>query len=350
MIAALSNTLETSVTFRRTLCACALLLALPLGAAAQNSTLLLNSFLAPQHPVTSMIIKPWAQRIAQVTEGRVKVDVAPTSLAAPHQQLSSVNKGVFDIAYQFHGLMTEQVKLNQVAHLPFVNTTARGSSVALWRTYEKHFAKANELRDVHVLGMFVLPPGVMFGMGGPIDGVDKLKGRRIYALPGVPATMLAKAGAGVVAAPAARSHEIVSGKTVDAFVGYSVSDANGLKTLSYATDITDVPGNITAPSFALFMNKKRWESLSEKDRKAIESISGEAFAQNMKLYDELETKVRAEAAARGIKFRVAGDAFVKDLQALGAPITQAWLADAAKAGVNGQEALEFYRSQAAANR
>lgn len=336
--------------FRRTLCAAALLAALPLSAMAQNSKLLLNSFLAPQHPVTSMVIKPWAEKIGQVTEGRVKVDVAPSSLAAPHQQMASVNKGVFDIAYQFHGLMAEQVKLNQVAHLPFVNSTARGSSVALWRTYQKHFAQANEMGDVHVLAMFVLPPGVMYGMKGPIDGVDKLKGRKVYALPGVPAVMLEAAGAGVVAAPAARSFEIVSGKTVDAFVGYSTSDANGLKTLSYATDVTDMPGNLTAPSFVLFINKKRWDALSEKDRKAVESISGEAFAQNMKLYDDLEAKTRADAAAKGVKFHMANEAFMKDLRTLAAPLTQEWLKEAQKKGVNGQEALEYYRAQAAANR
>ena len=338
------------MNLRRTLCTTAMLLALPLGSMAQSTNLLLNSFLAPQTPVTSMVIKPWAEKIGQVTEGRVKVEVAPSSLAAPHQQLASVNKGVFDIAYQFHGLMSEQVKLNQMAHLPFVNTTSRGSSVALWRTYQKHFAKSNELGDVHVLAMFVLPPGVMYGMKGPVDGMDKIKGRKIYALPGVASTLMESAGAGVVAAPAARSHEIISGKTVDAFVGYSVSDANGLKTLSYATDITDIPGNVTAPSFVLFINKKRWEALSERDRKAIESISGEAFAQNMKLYDDLEDKVRAEAAAKGIKFHKANDAFLKELQTLGAPITQAWLKDAEKLGVNGREALEFYRAQAIANR
>ncbi|WP_322317345.1 TRAP transporter substrate-binding protein DctP [Hydrogenophaga sp.] len=312
--------------------------------------MLLNSFLAPQHPVTNMVIKPWAEKIGQVTEGRVKVDVAPSSLAAPNQQMASVNKGVFDIAYQFHGLMAEQVKLNQIAHLPFVNSTAKGSSVALWRTYQKHFVKANELDSVHVLAMFVLPPGVMYGMKGSIDGVDKLKGRKIYALPGVPAELLEAAGAGVVAAPAARSHEIVSGKTVDAFVGYSVSDANGLKTLSYATDVTDLPGNLTAPSFVLFINKKRWDALSEKDRKAIDSISGEAFAQNMKMYDDLEAKIRADAAAKGIKFHMASESFQKDLRALAAPITQEWLKDAQKAGINGPEALEFYRTQAASNR
>ena len=338
------------MNLRRSLLACALTLTLPLSGIAQSNTLLLNSFLAPQHPVTSMVIKPWAERIGQVTEGRVKVDVAPSSLAAPHQQMASVNKGVFDVAYQFHGLMAEQVKLNQIAHLPFVNTTSRGSSVALWRTYQKHFAKVKEIEDVHVLGMFVLPPGVFYGMKGPIDGMDKLKGRKVYALPGVPATLLQAAGAGVVAAPAARSHEIVSGKTVDAFAGYSVSDANGLKTLSYATDVTDITGNLTAPSFVLFINKKRWAGLSEKDRKAIESISGEALAQSMKMYDDLEIKARADAAASGIKFHRASDSFNKDLQALGAPLTQSWLTDAQKLGVNGREALDFYRTEAIANR
>ncbi|MGE3488266.1 MAG: TRAP transporter substrate-binding protein DctP [Nitrospira sp.] len=336
--------------FRRTMCAIALLTVLPLGAIAQNTNLLLNSHLPPQNPLTNMVIKPWAERIGQVTEGRVKVELAPTSLAAPNQQMAGVINGVFDIAFQFHGWLAEQAKLNQVAHLPFVNSSARGSSVALWRTYLKHFAQANELGDVHVLAMFVLPPGVMFGMRGPIDSLDKLKGRKVYALPGVPAEMLGAAGAAVVAGPAARSFEIVSSKTVDAFVGYSISDANALKTLSYATDVTDVPGNLSAPSFVLFVNKKRWMSLSEKDQKAIESISGEAFAQNMRMYDDLETKARTEAAAKGVKFHVASDAFMKDLRALAAPLTQEWLKDAQKRGVNSQEALEFYRTQAAANR
>lgn len=338
------------MALRRQLFKLALLSALPLGVCAQNNTLLVNSFLAPQHPVTKMVIKPWTDRITEVTEGRVKAELAPSSLAAPNQQITSINKGVFDVAYQFHGLVAEQVKLNQIAHLPFLNTSARGSSVALWRTYQKHFAKANELGDVQVLAMFVLPPGVIYGMKGPVDGLDKLKGRKVYALPGVPATLLERAGAGVVAAPAARSYEIISGKTVDAFVGYSTSDAEGLKTLSYATDVTDLPGNLTAPSFVLAINKKRWNALSEKDRKAIESISGEAFAQNMKQYDDLEAKVRADAAAKGVKFHKASDAFTKDLQALAEPITQAWLKDAEKLGVNGQEAINFYRSQATANR
>jgi TRAP-type C4-dicarboxylate transport system substrate-binding protein len=337
------------MNIRRALCLAGLISMLPWVSHAQT-TLLANSFLAPSHPVTKVVFKPWTEKIAEVTEGRVKVDLAPATLAAPNQQLASVNKGVFDIAYQFHGLMTEQVKLNQIAHLPFVGTTSRGSSVALWKTYDKYFAKANELNDVKVLGVFVLPPAVIYGMGSPIDGLDKVKGKKVYALPGVPAVMMEGAGAGVVAAPAARSYEIISGKTVDFFVGYSVSDAAGLKTLSYATDVTDMPSGLTAPSFVVFINKKRWAALSDKDRQAIEAISGETMAKSMKVYDDLEAQVRGEAEKKGLKFHMASNAFYADLQKLGATATQAWLKDAEKLGVNGKEALEFYKAQALSNR
>jgi TRAP-type C4-dicarboxylate transport system substrate-binding protein len=324
--------------FKHLLFAAAISVVIPVSALAETN-LLLNSFLAPQHPVTRIVIKPWAEKISAATEGRVKIDVAPTSLAAPNQQVSAAAKGVFDIAYQFHGLVAEQIKLNQIAHLPFVNTTARGSSVALWRTYEKYFTKSNELSNVQVLGMFVLPPAVLYGMKGPITATGNIRGQKVYAVPGVSARLLEAAGAGVVAAPAARSYEIISGKTVDAFAGYSVSDADGLKTLPYATDVTDIPGNLTAPSFVLFMNKKRWQALSAKDKEAIMSISGEAFAKNMSVYDELEAKARGEAKSKGIKFHEAPDAFVKELQALSSPITKAWIADAEKLGVNGAEVM-----------
>ena len=90
---------------RRMLMAATVAALLPVVAQAQTTTLLMNSFLAPQHPVTRVVIKPWAEKVTAATEGRVKIDVAPNSLAAPHQQQASVVKGVFDVAYQFQGLI-----------------------------------------------------------------------------------------------------------------------------------------------------------------------------------------------------------------------------------------------------
>lgn len=69
--------------FPRIVLAAVLGTSLSVPAQAQGTSLLLNSFLAPQHPVTRIVIKPWAEKVTAATEGRVKVEVAPASLAAP---------------------------------------------------------------------------------------------------------------------------------------------------------------------------------------------------------------------------------------------------------------------------
>ncbi len=51
------------------------------------------------------MMKPWTDEITKATDGRVKFDIPTSSLAAPPQQMDGVVKGVFDMAYQFHGLM-----------------------------------------------------------------------------------------------------------------------------------------------------------------------------------------------------------------------------------------------------
>lgn len=326
----------------------AIALTASLSAHAQTK-LLFNSFLAPQHPINTRVLKPWADDIAKATDGRVTIQIAPASLAAPQQQMDGVVKGIMDGAYIFNGFLQGKVVLPSVAHLPFVNTTAKGSSIALWRTYEKHFAKANEYKDVELLSLFVFNGGPFYGMKQPIQSIADLKGVRFYGLPGPAAQILEGAGAGVVAAPAARSHEVISGGTVDAFAGYPVQDALSFHTLQYAKYITDVPGYLTAPSFSLFVNKKAWAKISPTDQAAIKRLSGEAFAARSAVYDEIEGKARKDAAASGVQFIEAPAAFVDALKPLGALQQQAWVAEADKLGVDAKAALRTYQSEAAAN-
>jgi TRAP-type C4-dicarboxylate transport system substrate-binding protein len=335
------------ITTRRHALAAALLAALPLGAVVQT-TVLFNSFIPPAHPVNTRIMKPWTDEITKATGGRVKFDMPTSSLAAPPQQMDGVVKGVFDMAYQFHGLMPN-ARLSQLPQLPGVNSSSRGSSIALWRTYEKYFKQANEYKDVHVVAMWVGLQGPIFAMKGALDAPAQLKGLKMYGLPGPAAKVLEGAGAGVVAAPAVRSHEIISGGTVDAFAGYSLMDANAFKTLQYAKHIVDVPGGLTSPSFVVFMNKKKWDSLSQPDRDAISKLGGEAFAARSAAYDEIETKVRGEAVAAGTSIGDASPALAAEVMKHAKPLEDAWIADAKAMGVDGAAALAFYRDEAKKN-
>lgn len=312
---------------------------------AQETKILFNSFIQPKHPYNTLMLNVWLAEVSKATAGRVKFEVPANSLAAPPQQYDSTVKGVMDAAYQFHGFLADRAKLAQVAHLPWGSTNPVSNSRALWATHEKFFAKADEYKDVHLLTMFVAIPGPIFAMKEPILSLKDLKGTKMYGLPGVAAKVLELAGAAVVAQPAVRSHEIISAGTVDAFAGYSVSDAFAFHTIGYAKSITDLPGHLTAPSFAMFMNKKKWQSIPQQDRDIITKLAGGNFARFLMPLFELEEKSRTDAVAKGVKIAIAPSAFVADLKKIAEPLEQAWLADAAKLGVDGKAALAFYREE-----
>jgi TRAP-type C4-dicarboxylate transport system substrate-binding protein len=323
----------------------ALLLAFSATASATTS-LVVSAFLPPQHLFNVVVMKPWAAEVERATEGRVRIVYPPTSVGSPQQQWDVVRKRIVDGAYIFNGLIQNRVSLPQLAHLPLGSTTATGMSVALWRTYEKYFKPADEYKDVHLLALVVFPAGEIYSLKRPITSRQSMHGMKLWALPGVAANLMDRAGAGVVATPAAKMSELVAGGTVDGFVGIPDMDAGRFNVVRYARSETVVPGGITAPSFSLFVNKTVWQSISEADRKAITALSGEAFARRMRVIDEANGQARADAVAKGLKVVEASVAFLGELSELAKPMEEQWLAGAARREVDGKAALHFYRDQA----
>jgi TRAP-type C4-dicarboxylate transport system substrate-binding protein len=316
------------------------------GAPARaETTLVLNAFLPAQDTLNVKVIKPWAEDVAKQTHGRVKIRILPTSIAAPDQLWNSVKNSVVDGAYIFNGTVQKKLKLMQMAHLPFVSSSAEGNSVGLWRTYENYFAPAGEYRDVHLLGLMVLPSGIMYSMKQPIQSVQDLHGVKVWALPGVPSKTMALAGAGVISTPAAKMSEIVAGGTVDAFAGIPDMHARTFKVLRYARSATVLPGGLSAPSFSLILNKRVWQALSQEDRDIITKLSGEALARRMRAIDGVEAAAHEEALKGGLKYKDASPQFVAEMKSIAAPLEKSWLASAGKLNVDGTAALAYYRSE-----
>ncbi|MBI1200960.1 MAG: hypothetical protein GC182_00480 [Rhodopseudomonas sp.] len=320
-------------------------LALAAGPAAAER-LIVNCFWPPQHAVCRKILPLWGKWVEQATEGRVKISIPPKSLASPPEQWASVENGIADVASQFNGFIANRVWGPTVAMNPFIATNdAPAMSQALWETHEKYFP--NEYKGVKALSMWVITPGDLWSQTDkPVNSIEDLKSRKIWALPGTNANIMKAIGAGVVSGPAVQMNEIVTRGVVDAYVGVSPTSVRDFRLIPYTKSKTEFDRGIYSTSFSLLMNQAKWDSLSKKDQDAIMSVSGAKFARMASAYwVEADQEATAELTKAGITIVKADPKFEAELIKVGQGLTKKWIETANKRGLDGQAMYDFYVSR-----
>jgi TRAP-type transport system periplasmic protein len=327
------------------------LFALMAGAvpATADTTIIFNNFLAPNDALWVDVMKPWIDDVEAVTEGRVKFSVPDSSLAPPPELLNSVQQGVMDGAFSMVGFVRESNPELQMPLLPMTYFGDVETSVALWRTYETFFKGKNELKDVELLGLVTTPANSLISMDAskPLDSMAALSGVKMWSLPGIPAEALSAAGAVVSPGPAVRMHEVISGGVVDAFCCINFESLEVFGVIDYAKAATEVPGQIFAPAFAVYLRSDVWNSISPEDQEKIRAVSGEALARRVAGSDDKESAARDRTLAKGVKIEPASETFTADLKNAFAPVRDAWIASVAPMGIDGAAALDFYLAEQA---
>ena len=164
-------------------CALALTAPLALSAEAVGKTLNLSSWLPPTHPIVVNAIEPWAEQVAEVTDGRVEVRVLSSPLGAPPAHFDLARDGVADITYGLHGYTPGRFVLSRAVEFPFLADSAEDLSVAYWNVYQDRLAAAGEHDGVHVLGLFTHGPGHLHNTRRPVTEVADLQGLK-FRVPG----------------------------------------------------------------------------------------------------------------------------------------------------------------------
>jgi TRAP-type C4-dicarboxylate transport system substrate-binding protein len=315
-------------------------------AAAQAQTIVFNCFFPPQHYTCRTMLRGWGERIEKATDGRVKFNIPPKTLAAPPDQYDGVVNGIMDGAIQFNQFIANKVTGIQVGQLPFIGTeSAESGSVALWRTYQKFFAGKHEYGPVKLLADYATNGAEFWSMTDqPIRTLDDLKRRKMWALPGVTANLIKATGSAVVAGPAVQMLEIISKGVVDGYVGVPYSSVVQFKLTDYTKSGTIFKRKIFTPTFSFFIHEKKWNQIPAADRKAIVALSGEKISRYFgQVQDEVQNHDRKKLLEGGLKVVPGDDAVLAQLEALGQPATDAWLKKVAAMGIDGKAVIAYYK-------
>ena len=170
------KTLDSSPRWRRylRLAGAAALLAVltlwPLSAPVAKERLLrFHHFLPEKSPQHQEIFLPWSKKIAQASNGRLRIDVtAAMQLGGkPAELISQVEGHRVDIVWTLAGYTPGKFARLEVFELPWIaSSRASATSQALYEFYDRHARE--DLANVHLLAVWCHPSGVILNRDAPM--------------------------------------------------------------------------------------------------------------------------------------------------------------------------------------
>lgn len=253
-------------------CTCALLLSAPVFA---ETTLRVATWLPASSSQNDVVWPTWAGWVEEATDGRVKVELEYSS-GHPKSMFGLVEDGVADVSFGVNGYLPGRFKLPAVVEIPGETADPEALSVALWRVYKQHFEPAQEFEGLKVLGMFVHGPGQLMTTF-EVNQLSDLQNKKMRTGGGVVNDLAKRLDVVPVFAPVTKVYEMMQQGVIDG-VFLPAQELKYSRLSEVVTDVTLFPSGMYTTAFTIFMNPYVFEDLSEEDRQAILSVSGEKLS------------------------------------------------------------------------
>lgn len=322
-------------------------LALAAGAAPAQTVLTLSNWVPPTHPIVLYIMKPWADQVAKVTGGRVRVQMLPKAIAAPNQHYDALINGQVDLAWATYGYQPERFQPYLIAELPQLGDTAVDNGVALWRTHKRFIEQSGIHKDVQLLGVMTHGPGLFHHSKKFILKPADLEGQKMRVGGDVPKRIVETFGGVVITQPAPKSYEILSAGIADGIM-FPTESLKSFKIASLVKYSSYVKGGLYSSSFWFAMNRNKFAALSKADRDAIMKVSGEKFARLAGAgWDRADREGRVAIKAAGGVIKECSPELVGALTALTQQLEREYGAKMDAMGIDGAGAIKYFRAEVA---
>jgi len=309
---------------------------------AAETTVLRFSDLFPAAYPFGKLSTEFAQEINMRTSGKVEVQVFPSgTLTAPAQCFEGVLQGLSDMCQAVLAYTPGRFPVMEAVDLPGYPISGRLTTKVANEVFRKFDPK--ELSQVHVLYVHAHPPGSILTTTKPVRKLEDLKGMRIRST-GLSARILTALGASPVSMPITQAYDPLKRGVVDGTDGtfnthryYRFAEVTKFTTVS-----TDV-GYVT--TFAVVVNKDKWNSLPPDVRPAIEAVSAEYAVKAGELWDRIEMEGLAYARERQHEFiRLEPSEMARWRDAALAPLEADYVKRMEAAGLPGREVLDVKKA------
>ena len=211
----------------------------------------------------------WAKEVEKRTGGKVKVQTFPGGTLLPAKNiLDGVISGLADIGNFAMSYQPGRFPVSEAVDLPLGFTSARVASLTLYDLIEKY--KPKEFEKVKILTLFTCPP-TNFMTKTPVRSLADLKGMELRVA-GTSSEIVKRLGGIPVAMPQSETPEAIQKGVVKGMVS-SMEILQDFKFAAYTPYAT--VANLSVVTFAVVMNREKWNSLPADVKKVLDDMRRE---------------------------------------------------------------------------
>jgi TRAP-type C4-dicarboxylate transport system substrate-binding protein len=244
-------------------------LVLPKASHSQATITLKYANFPPATTFPCVQMERWAKEAEKRTNGKVKIQTFPGGTLLPAKNIfDGVISGMADIGNFAMSYQPGRFPISEAVDLPVGFANARVASLVLFDLIEKYNAK--EFEKVKVLTLFTCPPANLM-TSKPVKSLKDLKGMEIR-VSGTSVDVLKNLGGSGIAMPQSDTPEALQKGVVKG----SFSSMEVLKDFNYAAYTPYVTlVNLQVVSFAVVMNKDKWNALPADVKKIFDDMRRE---------------------------------------------------------------------------
>ncbi|MFC4272895.1 C4-dicarboxylate ABC transporter substrate-binding protein [Sneathiella chungangensis] len=321
------------------------------SAQAAEVTLTLHHFLSPKAPAHTKMLEPWAQRIAEASNGRIEVKIFPSMALGgkPPELYQQVRDGVVDIVWTVPGYTPGVFPRTEVFELPTVHQgDAKATNAAIREVFPM---LAEDFTDVKPLLVHVHAGNALHTASKKVTSLDDVKGMKIRTPSRSGGWMIEEWGADPVGMPLPDlSQSLSKGVVEGGLVPFEIFPPFKLAELTKYSLVGGGNERFGTATFLFAMNKDTYNNLPDDLKKVIDDNIGPAFSEEMGVvWNEVEKPGEGMQEKSGGEI-VHLDATAKaNFDAAGEKVVARWIKEVSDRGIDGQKLVDAARKAVADN-
>jgi len=309
-------------------------------------TLKLHHFLPPVSNVHRHLWMPWVKKVEAASGGRIKIDIYPSmQLGGTQPQLyDQARDGVVDIIWTVLGSTPGRFPAVEVFELPFVVAQRGIVNARAVQEFTETVGK-DEFKDVHPLCVWAHDQGIIH-TSRAVKTMEDLRGLKLRSPSRFAGEALKALGANGIPMPIPQLPESLAQRVLDGCViPWEVVPA--VKVHELLKFHTQIPGSPTlyTTTFALAMNKAKYESMPADLKKILDDNSGQVLATMAgEMWDTQSKNVEEMVRKRGNTITTISVEEAARWRKATEPVIEAWTRQVKERGLDGGKLLETARA------